>query len=125
VSTTAAHLPLARAWTTGGRVARRRGRYANGLERAVQAARSPMPAESFTSAAPVQRAEVLATRALMLKLASRLREARGASAAALEPARRLLTDGTGPLYSPGEPGALRDAVVVAILALEHGGHQPS
>jgi hypothetical protein len=70
---------------------------------------------------PVQSAEVQATRTLMLALASRIRSAGDARPAGVILVRRLLTDCCGPLFAPAAPGTLRDAVVEAILALEHGG----
>src|SRR5215210_6399624 len=95
---------------------RRRERLARGLVGAVksaQARRTP-----FTAAVPVQRAEVRANRALLLELACRIRTGDGARTAGLILARRLLTDGTGPLFVQEPPGALRsDAVTEAIVAL--------
>jgi hypothetical protein len=94
---------------------RHRQRLANGLERAVAEARAaPAP---FTAAVPVRRDEVLATRGLMLELAARIRETDGRHPAGLILARRLLTSGDGPLFAPSAPGALRDAVVDAMVAL--------
>jgi hypothetical protein len=123
---TATHLPASSLTRVRrGRDARRRRRYAAGLERAVQTARSPAPPSPLTSAVPIQRHEVLAERALLLELACRVREAADAPASALDPVRRLLTDGTSPLYSRGAPRALRSAILEAMLALEHGGSQPA
>jgi hypothetical protein len=98
---------------------RRRARLADGLERAVAA--SQTPPTPWTTAIPVQSAEVQATRTLMLELASRIRAADDAPATAFILVRRLLTDGSGPLFASAAPGRLRDAVVEAILALENGG----
>ena len=121
----ATQLPLAFTRVRRGRDERRRRRYADGLERAVQAAWTPAPRGPWTSAVPVQRRAVLESRALLLELACRVREAAGVPRSALDPVRRLLTDGTGPLYSKCEPGALREAVLEAMLALDHGGRQPA
>jgi hypothetical protein len=70
---------------------------------------------------PVQRDEVLATRTLMLTLASRIRAAEHPSPTTLTLVHRLLTDGNGPLFAPAPPGALRDALIQATLALDDGG----
>ena len=105
-----------RAWTLRGR---RPARLADGLERAVRASREPHA--TWTSAVPVQRAEVRATRGLMLELAARLRDADDVPPAALRVVDRLLTDGNGPLFAPAPPGTLHDRVLEAILALDHAG----
>jgi hypothetical protein len=110
------HLPWARD--------RRRLRYADALERAVRTARRPAPPGTLTSAIPVQRGAVLQERTLLLELAGRVREAQDAPERALDPVRRLLTDGDSPLYAPYGAGALQDAVVEALLALDDGGSEP-
>jgi hypothetical protein len=117
----ALHLPVAAPRAGSRRLARRRRRYADALERTVPAARWPAPAGRLTSAVPLRRKDVLANRALILQLACRVREAADAPASALDPVRRLLTEGAGPLYEASEPGTLRDAVLAAMLALEHDG----
>jgi hypothetical protein len=105
------------------RGSRRRQRTASGLERAVRAAWTRR--EPFTAAVPVHRPEVRATRALLLELAFRIRLGDQADPAGLILASRLLKDGTGPLYSPAAPGALRDAAAEPILALGDVGPEPS
>jgi hypothetical protein len=102
---------------------RRRERTASGLEHAVTAARTR--GEPFTAAVPVRWAEVWATRTLLLELAFRIRLGDQANPAGLILASRLLTDGAGPLYAPAAPGALRDAVAEAILALGDVGPETS
>src|SRR5690348_8174572 len=94
-------------------------RLANGLERAVRAARTPRGA--LTAAIPVQAGEVRQARALMLELADRLRWAEEVPADVLNAVDRLLTDSCGPLFSPSPPGTLYHRVGDAIQALEHGG----
>jgi hypothetical protein len=93
-----------------------RDRLAARLERIVEEAHEP-PA-GLATAIPVQRDEVRATEPLLLELAARLREPGAASTAGLANTKRLLTDGTGPLFAPCASGALRDAVAGAILALD-------
>jgi hypothetical protein len=117
------HLPRPWARSRRGRLDRRRRRYADGLEHAVLAARRPAAPGTLTSAVPVQRREVLQERALLLELASLVREADDAPASAFDPVRRLLTAGDSPLYAPSGTGALQAAVLEAMLALDHGGHQ--
>jgi hypothetical protein len=119
-----AHLPFASTRSRRSRLDRRRRRYADSLEHAVLSARRPAAPGTLTSAIPVQRREVLQERALLLELASRVREAAGAPAAALGPVRHLLTDGDSPLYAPSPPGALQAAVLQALLALDDGGPEP-
>jgi hypothetical protein len=70
---------------------------------------------------PVQRDEVRATRTLMLTLASRIRAAEDPSSTVLTLVHQLLTDGNGPLFAPAAPGALRDALIQATLAMDDGG----
>jgi hypothetical protein len=94
---------------------RRRERIAEGLEQAVMESRARR--ERFTSAVPVQRAEVRASGTLLLELAFRIRLADQGEPAGLILASRLLADAGGPLYAPAAPGALRDAATEAILAL--------
>jgi hypothetical protein len=117
--TAALHLPFR------SNLGRRRRQYADGLEHAVQAARHPAQAGTLTSAVPVQRREVLQERALLLELAGLLRAADDAPASALDPVRRLLTDGNSPLYAPSGSGALQAAVLEAMVALDHGGPEPT
>jgi hypothetical protein len=95
--------------------ARRRRRLADDLERLLttaQAAHDPL-----SPAVAVQRAEILATRSLLLELARQIRQAEDSRPAALIPARRLLTDGTGPVFAPSRPGTLWDSVEQAMLAV--------
>jgi hypothetical protein len=121
----ATQLPFGLTRSRRGRLDRRRRRYAEGLERAVRAARHPVAAGTLTSAIAVQRRAVLQERSLLLELAGLVREADGAPASAFDPVRRLLTDGNSPLYVPSGPGALQAAVLEAMLALDHDGPQPA
>jgi hypothetical protein len=96
---------------------RRRAHLADGLERAVRAAATPRLRGPLSAAIPVDAAEVRATRRLLLELAFRIRADEAAQPAGLLLARRLLTDGGGPLFNRSASGALRDAAAEAILAL--------
>ena len=108
-----------RAWL----LSRRRRRLADDLERLVTAAKeAPAP---LSSAIPVQRAQVRATRTPILELASRIRGDDPVQPAGLILARRLLTDGNGPAFAPSPPGALADAAEQAIRALDDVRAQPS
>ena len=101
------------------RASARQARLADGLERAVRAAE--IRSETYSSVVPVQRAEVRATRALMLTLASRIRNIQHPGATALTRVRRLLTDGVGPLFAPAAPGTLREVLIQATVELEDRG----
>ena len=91
-------------------------RLAAQLEHIVKEAHEP--AIELTTAIPVRRDEVRATESLILELAARLRSHGTESEVRLSVTKRLLTDGTGPLFAPSRPGALQDAVERAILALD-------
>ena len=104
-------------------LSRRRRHLADHLERLVTAANeAPAP---LTSAIPVQRAQVRASRTLILELASRIRSGDPVQPAGLVLARRLLTDGNGPAFALSPPGALAEAVEHAIRALGDVRAQPS
>ena len=118
MATITIHAPLRVAlWTWIGAALgrRRRAALADGFVHAVAVAQRPPI--GLTSAVPVQREAVLESRAALLELAQRIRATDGTHPERLVPARWLLTDGGGPLYMPAPPGALREAVAEAILAL--------
>jgi hypothetical protein len=96
---------------------RRRVKLADRLEGVVASVKRPRARR--TSAIPVQSAEVVATGSLILQLAKRIRGGDQTRPAGVILVRRLLTDGSGPLFAAHEPGALWDAVAQAILALGH------
>jgi hypothetical protein len=92
---------------------RRRRRYAEGLERAVECGRRPW---AFSAAVPVSPEASGEARGPLLDLAERLRQPRPVAVDGLERVGRLLTDGAGPLYY-GRPGELRAAARAALDAL--------
>jgi hypothetical protein len=71
------------------------------------------------SAAPLAREGIAAARPELAELSRRLREEPVAVARGVALARRLLTDGAGPLYVDSGNGALRRAAAEAITALVH------
>lgn len=99
------------------RETRLRSRYAEGLELAVE--RAGLGAAPFTSAVPVSCEAGGAARAALLDLAERLRQPRAVTDYGLLQVRRLLTDGSGPLYV-GVPGQLQLQALAALVALEPG-----
>lgn len=77
---------------------------ADGLARAIHDAHATTP--GLSAAVRPHRQEVLAARAVLGTLECRLRGAEPVTARGVALLRALLTDGTSPLYRPGEPGAL-------------------
>jgi hypothetical protein len=96
--------------------ARSRRRLAEGLERSVVRAERRRPA--FTAVVPVCAQAKDDAREALLDLAERLRAPRPVDADGMRLARALLVDGSGPLYVPAAPGALRRAAVRALEALD-------
>jgi hypothetical protein len=94
---------------------RRRLRYADGLERAID--RAAAVATPFSTVVPVSPEADGPARPVLLDLAERLRRPGAVRAEGLELVRRLLTDGAGPLYY-GPPGALCEAALAALRALD-------
>jgi len=82
-----------------------------GVEGVLAAAESPSsrPAASI----PVQRAEVLAARVELLRLAAVLTRTPKPRVRGLAAASLLVTDGGGPVFSRHAPGALRERVIRA------------
>ena len=109
------HPPLD--WLRGQIVARRCAGLAAGIEHAIAEAHRPPVA--ISSAVPVRRAEIRAAEPLLRKLAARLRDGDAITPSGVATAKRLLTDGNGPMFAPSAPGALLDAVEAAILALDN------
>ncbi|HKE81474.1 MAG TPA: hypothetical protein VKB54_19300 [Solirubrobacteraceae bacterium] len=96
-----------------------RGRLAEQLERAI--ARATEPRRRFTAAIPVAGEAAGEARGPLLDLAERLRRPRPVDPEGVRLARRLLVDGTGPLYVHGAHGELRAAALRALGALDgHG-----
>jgi hypothetical protein len=85
--------------TTERRATRRRRAVAAGYEHAV--ARARRPARALTPEIPVARDAVLAQADRMLAIAGLLRSGRELPDTGIRTARRLLTDGGGPLYLGG------------------------
>jgi hypothetical protein len=79
---------------------------ARSLEVLVEEADSP-PRRVFTSVVPPSRARVHEARPLLLMLASRLRGHAPVDPRGLAALRVLLTDGAGPVYTHGDPEALK------------------
>jgi hypothetical protein len=69
------------------------------------------------TAAPLARGAIAAARPELQELARSLREDRIVAARGVVRARRLLTDGSGPLYVESGDGALRRAAQAALSAL--------
>ena len=95
---------------------RSRIRLADGLARAIRDAQGKTP--GFSAAVRPHRREVLAARTVLATLDRRLRAPEPVTARGVALLRALLTDGTGPLYRPGEPGALGSQLRAAAAALE-------
>jgi hypothetical protein len=98
---------------------RSRRRLASALERSVTRAERRRPV--LTAAIPVSQQAVNDARDALLALAERLREEWPVNADGMRLARALVIDGAGPLYVPAAPGALQEAALRALAALDgHG-----
>jgi hypothetical protein len=86
------------------------------LEEAIAEALDPP--RGLTARVPVQAAQVLAARPFLERLAAELREVRAPRAQGVARARRILADGTGPLYAPAPAGELARLAWRACDALE-------
>ncbi|HEY7622877.1 MAG TPA: hypothetical protein VH834_24095 [Solirubrobacteraceae bacterium] len=95
---------------------RSRRRLAEALEQGVARATRRRP--GLTAVVPVSPDALGDARGALLDLAERLRAPRPVDADGMRLARALLIDGSGPLYVPGTPGALRKAAVRALGALD-------
>jgi hypothetical protein len=96
---------------------RYRARLAAGLTRAVRDAEEPRTV-GFSAAVRPHRSEVIAARTVLATLDRRLRAPEPVSAEGVARLESLLTDGTGPLYRPTQPGALASRLRAAAAALE-------
>ena len=95
---------------------RYRARMAAGLGRAI---RDADPTRTgFSAAVRPDRREVIAARTVLGALDRRLRSPEPVSPQGVALLASLLTDGTSPLYRPGEPGALGSRLRAAAAALE-------
>jgi hypothetical protein len=92
-----------------------RAELALGIERVLEAAEEPPL--TFSSSAPLRRAEVLASRDALLGLASDLRNEGSVCARGVALTRRLLTDTRSPLYSATGAGDIEYAARAARDAL--------
>ena len=98
---------------------RTRLRVADGLARAVRDAEVAAP--GISAAVQPDRREVLAARIALEALERRLRASEAVTARGVAMLSALLSDGTSPLYRPGEPGELGSELRAAGAALEPGG----
>lgn len=78
-----------------------------------------VPRTSLTSSLPVQRRSVEAARDELAALASQLRTDADVSSFGLHLTRALLTNASGPLYTPHAPGALALEAREARIALRN------
>ena len=93
-----------------------RARVAAGLSRAVRDAGAGP--HGFGAAVRPDAREVVAARVVLARLDRRLRAAEPVSARGVALLESLLTDGTGPLYRPTEPGALGSRLRASAAVLE-------
>jgi len=108
-------------------VARRsRLRLARSLRARVRDAERPN-APQLSAAIPLSRRAVLASREGLLGLAERLESPDPVNPCGVARVLVLLTDGSGPLYSPGARDRLRDTVwwIADGLALDDRAHEPA
>ena len=95
---------------------RSRKRLAAGLTGALRTADDAGP--RISAAVRPDRREVLATRTVLCAIERRLRAPEPVAAHGMAMLQVLLTDGTGPLYRPTEPGILGSHLRAAAVALE-------
>jgi hypothetical protein len=95
---------------------RGRGRVGDGLARAMRDARATRV--GFSAAVGPDRRELLAARTVLGALERRLRGPEPVGARGVALLYVLLSDGSSPLYRPGERGALGSALRAAAAALE-------
>jgi hypothetical protein len=93
-----------------------RRRTAAGLARVVRDAEAST--RGFSAAIRPDRREVIAARTLLATIDRRLRGDEPVTAQGVALLESLLTDGTGPLYLPTEPGALGSRLRAAAAALD-------
>ena len=97
---------------------RTRHALAAGIERIV--AEAVAPPRAHGADVPVQRDEVLAAQAELLRLAAALRAESAAGVRGVATASLLQTDGTGPVFAPHPSGTLREAASQAAFHAEAG-----
>jgi hypothetical protein len=93
-----------------------RGRLAAALEAILAGAEAPRPHRGAT--VPASREEVTVARGEILRIVERLRDSRPVRPRGVALARRLLTDGTGPLYVASPNDELWRQVREAAAALD-------
>src|SRR6476469_8149899 len=93
---------------------RARRRLASGLERAL----ADNGRRGFSAAVPVDRRAVTAARPYLAQLIEVLRSSKEIAPQGVARARRLLTEGSSPLYAPCEPSDLRHEAHLALFWLE-------
>ena len=91
-----------------------RRRYARALHHLIDAAEER---PGFSAAVPIDRHEVLASRAALLSLAEDLCAPEPVAAQGVAMTGALLRDGSGPLFFPSEPGSAWKAARAASTAL--------
>ncbi len=91
-----------------------------GLALALEAhlAEARGPRKRTSAAVPLRRSEVLYAAPEIRRLVGRLRDDREIRAQGTARVRRLLTDGTSPLYAHSPPGTLAKAVAAAVDSLQ-------
>ena len=94
---------------------RARTRVADGLAGVLRSARDG--SAGFTAAVAPRSADVLEASAVIAAIEDRLRAGEPVAARGVAILRLLLIDGNGPLYCPGEPGALSSRLRTAAAAL--------
>jgi hypothetical protein len=106
----------ARAWQLTRRGSRMR--LANALDAVLAELDGPQRRLLFSSAVPIRRGEAELARSELIRLAERLRDERPVAAQGIALVRRLLCDGSGPLYVPGAEDELWRDVRRAAVALD-------
>jgi hypothetical protein len=99
---------------------RRRGKLAAEIDRLVVISDRGNRPGIITARAPFRPGQVRANRALLQRLAARLRDHRAHSLRGLAMTALLLEDARGPLSSDGRPSALERAASAALSALDAG-----
>ena len=97
---------------------RRRERMAEAINRLLAASRR---ARGWTSAVPVNRAEVSAARSLLIRIEAILLSEGPVYCQGMAMLRLILSDGGGPIYSPAQQGSLGIQLEAIVEALEGGG----
>ena len=93
-----------------------RRRIATGIEHALE--RAEQPATSISPQIAVRREAVEEARGELLEIVERLRMPAPIHEEGLRLAHTIVTDGTGPLYSPAPDGTMRDLANRTLRALD-------